>query len=738
MTETIHPAQRFGNTLDDIDAPRLLALGGALALLTSFLVVLYDVVETVGDPLLFYPVVLIPLAAATVLSRLIGVTAALVVGGLVFVVGIRWHTLTLDAEFDLWVLVSNNVQLLTGETVLRIQQADVWAMMVAPTPVFLTWFLALRRRYVGATVVGSGMLGYLVLTGDAGTTVTLVGVVAAGTVLAFGQLESTGWSTAADRAVLILAVMVITPLVFTVVPGGAATPVSFVDTDETGTMEDNVVGTGDSLDIVGGVEQSPEPRFTVTAEEPQLWRTGSYDRYTGDGWVQTSNPSPLAETGFDEPSGETTELTQTFEIRTSMSQFPAAWQPVGVDDAIADDALVGPDNGLEIDGTLAEGQTVEVTSAVADPDSDELAEAGRAYPESVVERYTQLPDSTPDRVGERTEQITQNADNPFEKAVVIQQWLEANRGYSIDIDRPEGDIADAFLFEMDAGYCTYFATTMVTMLRAEEIPARMAVGYSSGEQVGEDEWLVRGLNSHAWVEVYFPDVGWVEFDPTPSAPRQETEMLALGDSAGGAGGLGGDVEDADLPRDPAAGVTDTADIEDVDDSEVPDLDDPEDPALGDALDEDGFINPDLLPDDQVPDGTGADTETDTDDEGGFALPAGRQLLVLLVAFVGMAAWVRQAGAGERLSRLVAVRFQRRSDPETDVERACERLMLVLEDRHRSRETGETMRQYLRDIHAGEDARRLVALRERARYGEEVTEADADEAIELVDRVRKSG
>jgi len=64
-------------------------------------------------------------------------------------------------------------------------------------------------------------------------------------------------------------------------------------------------------------------------------------------------------------------------------------------------------------------------------------------------------------------------------------------------------------------------------------------------------------------------------------------------------------------------------------------------------------------------------------------------------------------------------------------------MLVLEDRHRSRETGETMRQYLRDIHAGEDARRVVELRERARYGEAVTEADADEAIELVNRVRKT-
>ncbi len=65
---------------------------------------------------------------------------------------------------------------------------------------------------------------------------------------------------------------------------------------------------------------------------------------------------------------------------------------------------------------------------------------------------------------------------------------------------------------MDEGYCVYFATTMVTMLRTQGIPARMTVGYTSGQRIDENQWVVRGLNSHAWVEVYFPDQGWVQFD----------------------------------------------------------------------------------------------------------------------------------------------------------------------------------------------------------------------------------
>ncbi len=709
-------------TQHNLSVPRVLALGGTVGLMASFLLVLHDVVGTVGDPLLFYLVVLVTLLASTLLARVLEVTAAIVVGALLFVGGMGWHILTLDAELGLVVLISNNIELLTGETVLRIQQADVWALTVLPTPVFVTWFLALRQRYVGAAMTGGGMLTYLVLTGDAGTTVALFGVVSAGVVIAFGEIEATGWSGAADQAVVVIAVMVLVPLLVTVVPGGAASPVTFLDGEEPGTMEDNVVTPDTTLEIVGEVNQSPEPRFTVTSEEPRLWRTGSYDRYTGDGWIRTGDPSPLGDESLEGPPGPSRELTQEIEAETALSVFPAAWQPVAVEESIRGDTLVGADGGLELARTLAEGESVEVQTAVPDPDTEELEEAGRDYPESVRERYTQLPDSTPDRVGERTEQITQNADTPFETAVAIEQWLETNRGYSLDVERPEGDIADEFLFEMEAGYCTYFATAMVTMLRAEEIPARMAVGYSPGEPVGDDEYLVRGLNSHAWVEVYFPDIGWVEFDPTPSGPRQETEQAAVQSGTGEGQGQGiEEVEDSVLtPEDPAGAIDNDTDSEGVNETD--------DNLLQEQLEQQDILGPDS-----------AASEAEEDEEDGFGIfiPSREHLVVSLIAFVGLTAWARQAGFVDTLSRTVLVRFQRRSDPETDVERAYERLLLILEERNRPRKTGETMRQYLGDIYAGEDARRLVELREQARYGGNVDQSDADEAVELVERIRQA-
>ena len=176
------------------------------------------------------------------------------------------------------------------------------------------------------------------------------------------------------------------------------------------------------------------------------------------------------------------------------------------------------------DGELENGTTYSVESQRPNATPAELRAAGTAYPSDVASQYTQLPESTPDRVATRTSRVTANADNPYDTARTVERYLERTKNYSLDVGRPDGTIADSFLFEMDAGYCTYFATTMVTMLRTQGIPARFVTGYTEGQQVTQDEWVVRGSDSHAWVEVYFPEVGWVRFDPTPAAARTAAEQ----------------------------------------------------------------------------------------------------------------------------------------------------------------------------------------------------------------------
>ena len=77
-----------------------------------------------------------------------------------------------------------------------------------------------------------------------------------------------------------------------------------------------------------------------------------------------------------------------------------------------------------------------------------------------------------------------------------------------------------FLFEKKAGYCEYFASAAVLLLRLQGVPARFVKGLSVGPQTDQGGGLhvVRDSDAHAWVEAWIPGEGWVEADPTPPGP----------------------------------------------------------------------------------------------------------------------------------------------------------------------------------------------------------------------------
>jgi hypothetical protein len=80
-------------------------------------------------------------------------------------------------------------------------------------------------------------------------------------------------------------------------------------------------------------------------------------------------------------------------------------------------------------------------------------------------------------------------------------------------------VADYFLFGLQKGYCDYYATAMVVMARAAGLPARFVTGYASGSyDLSRAQYIVTEADAHSWVEIYFPDLGWVEFEPTAGLP----------------------------------------------------------------------------------------------------------------------------------------------------------------------------------------------------------------------------
>jgi transglutaminase-like putative cysteine protease len=109
---------------------------------------------------------------------------------------------------------------------------------------------------------------------------------------------------------------------------------------------------------------------------------------------------------------------------------------------------------------------------------------------------------------------------------------------------------DAFLFTDHQGYCQQFSGAMALLLRMAGVPARVAAGFAPGRfDQQRKEYVVRDLDAHSWVEVYFPRIGWVPFDPTPASAPPSSQAssdrfasAAAGNAAdaGGAGDRGSD------------------------------------------------------------------------------------------------------------------------------------------------------------------------------------------------------
>jgi hypothetical protein len=88
------------------------------------------------------------------------------------------------------------------------------------------------------------------------------------------------------------------------------------------------------------------------------------------------------------------------------------------------------------------------------------------------------------------------------------------------------------IFDLKQGFCTYYASAEVLMLRTVGVPARMAVGYAQGEVMVDEtraemivKYSVRHRDAHAWPEVYFPTYGWIEFEPTGNQDALERPLI---------------------------------------------------------------------------------------------------------------------------------------------------------------------------------------------------------------------
>ena len=326
---------------------------------------------------------------------------------------------------------------------------------------------------------------------------------------------------------------------------------------------------GNRVTLHGAVELGSEVVMVVQAPAGRYWRAMVYDEYDGRGWSNTDDEimdiPPQTEMPREGIDFAREELTQRITLyQPTGGQLFFAGQPIRVDLPV--EAQVSTHQPWWVRG----GETTEVTqervagissltskvpvdphnpylivSSVSAASEDMLRQVPTlpeqivsylgaegfvstivrqnfptTFPSWVTGRYLQLPPTLPQRVKELALELTREYDNIYDKAVALEEYLR-QIPYNEDIEAPppDRDGVDYFLFDSREGYCDYYASAMAVMARAVGIPARIAVGYAGGEYEGElDGYLVRRSNAHTWVEIYFPDYGWIEFEPTAGEP----------------------------------------------------------------------------------------------------------------------------------------------------------------------------------------------------------------------------
>lgn len=262
------------------------------------------------------------------------------------------------------------------------------------------------------------------------------------------------------------------------------------------------------------------PQADPTSEIPKYyWYGQSYDIYTGDGWKTSSirrEVIPANEIVVATESEDARIITQSVQKSEGSSKVLfTAGTPLSVNQRITVNWREATD---EYFGAQLDAREYTVTAPILDLSEETLQSADQTPPPEILETYLQIPEELPIRVLDLAASLGNESDTPYIKAKTIQNYLRQFE-YTLDLPAPptDQDIVDYFLFDLQQGYCDYYASAMVMLARASGLPARMAVGYASGDyDYTRQEFIVTEANAHAWPEIYIAPFGWIPFEPTAS------------------------------------------------------------------------------------------------------------------------------------------------------------------------------------------------------------------------------
>ncbi|MEH7336243.1 transglutaminaseTgpA domain-containing protein [Neobacillus drentensis] len=326
------------------------------------------------------------------------------------------------------------------------------------------------------------------------------------------------------------------------------------------------IGYGEDDTALGGpFIGDANPVFMYDGNGKNYWKMETKDTYTGKGWI-TSGTTPIPFRQEDlvpvysfpqnvETIKETVRVNAHVNYKYNYIMYPAGIKKIInilPDDPKGNRYMIDTTNerisffrndnrpqvpqilNLEFDVPKYKAADLRVTTGY---NPDEISQ-------EFYQQYTQVPEELPQRVKDLAEKITAGKTNWFDKAKAVESYF-GNSEFTYDqknvaVPGPSDDYVDQFLFDTKRGYCDNFSSSMAIMLRTIGIPTRWIKGFNGGdfikystENSGNQIYEVTNNNAHSWVEVFFPNQGWVAFEPTKGFSNELNIDYGTGQSSSG-------------------------------------------------------------------------------------------------------------------------------------------------------------------------------------------------------------
>lgn len=307
---------------------------------------------------------------------------------------------------------------------------------------------------------------------------------------------------------------------------------------------------GSAMSLGRSAIQDSADIFTVrpSAISPTrfYWRVRTYDQYENGRWFTSPTLSEEFSPAAPGPLNPGTPAPEVLEFVFNWKAAPASLLVTPADPLWLSRTGSFQYNPLRQDAydllswavspALQTGDQYRVQAAAASPSIKALRAARGEIPAWVQNRYLQLPNNLSDGIRRLSRQLTEEQATPYDQTAAVTAYLRDEMTYNLTIPAPPPGIdpVDWFLFTWKSGFCNYYASAEVLLLRAAGIPARLVVGYAPGTYQKDGAYKISAKDTHAWPEVYFPEIGWVEFEPTSNQaaifrPSGEEQALSSED-----------------------------------------------------------------------------------------------------------------------------------------------------------------------------------------------------------------